>query len=75
MKINNELFRFIRLSRRITQRDFAKMIGISHGMVSHIETNIKPISDRVNRLVIDALELSDEEIEKYYELLNLTNAR
>jgi len=74
MKINNDLFRFIRVSRRMTQRDFAKLIGVSHGLVSHIETNIKPVSDRVSSMVIRSCELSDDDIRKYKELLYLTRS-
>ena len=72
MKIDNELFRLIRVSRRLSQREFAKMIGVSHGLVSHIETNLKPVSERVNRLVIRRLKLTAEDIEKYKELLKLS---
>ena len=72
MKIDNELFRLIRVSRRLSQREFAKMIGVSHGLVSHIETNLKPVSERVNGLVIRRLKLTAEDIEKYKELLKLS---
>ena len=69
MRINNELFRLIRVSKRLTQREFAKIIGISHGMVSHIETNLKPVSLRVSNKVINAFNLTDDQIKKYKELL------
>lgn len=69
MRINNELFRLIRVSKRLTQREFAKIIGISHGMVSHIETNLKPVSSRVSNKVINAFNLTDDQIKKYKELL------
>ena len=69
MRINNELFRLIRVSKRLTQREFAKIIGISHGMVSHIETNLKPVSLRVSNKVINAFNLTDDQIKKYNELL------
>lgn len=69
MKINNELFRLIRVSKRLSQREFAKIIGISHGMVSHIETNLKPVSSRVSNKVINAFNLTDDQIKKYKELL------
>lgn len=69
MRINNELFRLIRVSKRLTQREFAKIIGISHGMVSHIETNLKPVSSRVSNKVINAFNLTDGQLEKYKELL------
>lgn len=69
MRINNELFRLIRVSKRLTQREFAKIIGISHGMVSHIETNLKPVSLRVSNKVINAFNLTDDQLKKYKELL------
>lgn len=69
MRINNELFRLIRVSKRLTQREFAKIIGISHGMVSHIETNLKPVSVRVSNKVINAFNLTDDQLKKYKELL------
>lgn len=69
MRINNELFRLIRVSKRLSQREFAKIIGISHGMVSHIETNLKPVSSRVSNKVINAFNLTDDQIKKYKELL------
>ena len=71
MLIDNELFRLIRVTNRLSQREFAKLIGVSHGLVSHIETNLKPVSERVNELVIRKLELTAEDIEKYKELLKL----
>lgn len=69
MRINNELFRLIRVSKRLSQREFAKIIGISHGMVSHIETNLKPVSLRVSNKVINAFNLTDDQLKKYKELL------
>ena len=72
MLIDNELFRLIRVTNRLSQREFAKLIGVSHGLVSHIETNLKPVSERVNELVIRKLELTAEDIKKYKELLKLT---
>ena len=71
MKIDNDLFRFIRVSKRLSQREFAKMIGYSHGLVSHIETKLLPVSNSVSRAVIETFNLSDEEIIKYKELLKI----
>lgn len=71
MKINNELFRLIRVSRRMTQRDFAKLIGYSHGLVSHIETDIKSVSDEVSDAVIRQCNLNNDDIRRYKEVLRL----
>ena len=71
MKINNELFRLIRVSRRMTQRDFAKLIGYSHALVSHIETDIKPVSGEVSDAVIRQCNLNNDDIRRYKEILRL----
>jgi len=67
--LNNELFRFIRVSRRLSQREFAKAIGISHGMVSHIETNLKPVTARTAAKVQQAFDLTDEELAELSKVL------
>lgn len=72
MKIDNELFRLIRVSRRLSQREFAKMIGYSHGLVSHIETKIKNVSDDVSDSVIRTFDLSKEDLMRYQNLLSIS---
>lgn len=67
--MNTDLFRFIRVSRRLTQREFAEIIGVSHGLVAQIEAEMKRITPRVEKLVIESFKLSKRDIEKYKDLL------
>jgi len=64
-----ELFRFIRVSRRMTQRDFAKAIGVSHGLVAQIEANMKRLSPRTATRVREAFELKDEDLSQLRKVL------
>jgi putative transcriptional regulator len=47
-KMDARVFRFIRQSKELTQKQLSEMLGISEAMVCMIERNKKGISDKVN---------------------------
>lgn len=69
IRIDNELFRFIRVTKRLTQREYASLLGVSHALVSHVETNILTVSDRVHQRVVNVFELTQQDLHELNELL------
>lgn len=69
--MTNETFKLIRLYSGMSQRAFAKHIGVSHGTVSLIEANYRPVSEYVRAKVAEKFDLNDDflkYIEKYRKL-------
>ncbi|MBS4193481.1 helix-turn-helix domain-containing protein [Lederbergia citri] len=69
--MNSELFRFIRVSRRLTQREYAKMLVVSHGLVAQIEAGFKPLTSRTAEKVRLAFDLTDEELAEIKRVLKV----
>lgn len=67
--MNKELFRFIRIANHLTQREFAQLLGVSHGLVAQIEAGMRRITPRVERRIFSSLKLTSEDIEKYKKFL------
>lgn len=68
--MNSELFRFVRVTKRLTQREFAEAIGVSHGLVAQIEAGMKRLTPRTITKVRQAFALTDEELMRLDEVLN-----
>lgn len=47
--MNPKVFRFIRHSQGLTQKQLSEMLGVSEAMICMIERNKKNISGRVNK--------------------------
>jgi putative transcriptional regulator len=60
--MNSKVFRFIRQSQGLTQKQLSEILGISEPMVCMIERNKKNISDKVNKRLTETF--GDEYIEK-----------
>lgn len=60
--MNNEIFRLIRMQKRLSQRKFAEVIGISSGLVSLIEINERPVTRSTANKVMEAFKLTDEDL-------------
>ncbi|GIN39615.1 helix-turn-helix domain-containing protein [Heyndrickxia oleronia] len=69
--MNNDLFRFIRVQKRYSQRKFAEKVGISKGLVSLIETNERPVTRSTAAKVLSALGISDKELEAIAKLQSI----
>lgn len=50
-----KLFKFIRMSKNLTQEGFAREIGVSRALVSLIELGAKPVSTATRRRVARAV--------------------
>ncbi|WP_110928761.1 helix-turn-helix domain-containing protein [Bacillus massiliglaciei] len=50
--MDSVLFRTIRQSKGLTQRQFAEVLGVSKTLISLIEINYKPVSEKVRLKVI-----------------------
>lgn len=69
--VTNETFKLIRLYSSMSQRDFAKHIGVSPTTVGLIEANYRPVSEYVRAKVAEKFDLNDDflkYIEKYRRL-------
>lgn len=60
--MNSKVFRFIRQSQGLTQKQLSEILGISEPMVCMIENNKKNISDRVYKRFTETF--GNEYIEK-----------
>jgi len=58
--MTNEMFRAIRLYKDLTQRDFAKIIGISKATVGRIESGSLRVTPRVKAKIASKIELTDD---------------
>jgi transcriptional regulator with XRE-family HTH domain len=58
--MTNEMFRAIRLYKDLTQRDFAKIIGISKATVARIESGSLRVTPRVKAKIASNFELTDD---------------
>jgi len=47
MQITAARFTRFRKALKVTQRELAAMIGVSHSYVGHIEAGIRPVTERV----------------------------
>jgi len=69
--MTNETFRLIRLYSGMSQRAFAKHIGVSHGTISKIEANYTPVSEYVRAKLAAKFNLNDDfltYVDKYRKL-------
>lgn len=66
--MTNDLFRLIRIQKRITQRDFAKKVGISKALVSLIESKERSVTKATSRKVMSAFGLTPEDLENLAKL-------
>ncbi|KPD00595.1 Helix-turn-helix domain protein [Geobacillus sp. BCO2] len=69
--VKNETFKLIRLYFGMSQRDFAKHIGVSPATVGLIEANCRPVSEYVRAKLAAKFNLTDEfldYIENYRKL-------
>lgn len=46
LKVNNELLRFLRKSKNMTQEELGSLLGVTHAMINYYETGKKPIPAR-----------------------------
>ena len=67
--MDKELFRFIRISKRMTQREFAKKLGVSHALVAEIERGNRRITTRTRNKVMHSFGFSKSDISHYTEFL------
>lgn len=58
--MNAEHFKAIRLSKRLTQKQFADLLGVSRSTVEAIENGRRPISDTVRARLAQEVDASDE---------------
>lgn len=63
--MSNELFRLIRVQNRLSQRQLADITGLSKSLIAFIETGERPVSKKTAAKVMQALELTDEDLELY----------
>jgi len=69
--MSSELFRFVRVSKRLTQREFAETIGVSHGLVAQIEAGMKRVTPRTAARVRQAFDLTDEKLDELRRVLKV----
>ena len=60
MSLDGNSIRVIRAWKGYSQRDLAKMIGVSHSLVSYIESGMRNISSDVEDRIYRALELDND---------------
>lgn len=68
--MENELLKFIRVTRGLSQTEFAREIGVSRALISHIETGIKRVTPKTVQKVKQAFNLSGDDIKAYREFLD-----
>lgn len=69
--MTNETFKLIRLYSGMSQRAFAKYIGVSPATVGLIEANCRPVSEYVRAKLAAKFDLNDDFLEyvrKYRKL-------
>ena len=59
-KTINQRIRQVRLALELNQRDFCKLLSLSHGYIAGIETGVREVNGRVIKLIISELGVSEE---------------
>ena len=67
--MTGELFRFIRVSKRMTQRQLAAKMGVSKGLIGLIETGRCNVTPRVKKRLIDATGVTPEQLARLTEIM------
>jgi transcriptional regulator with XRE-family HTH domain len=62
MLMTIEELRFIRISRGLSVRDFAKRINVSYSLISRIEGGERRLTDSVKNKIAGAFGLTDEKL-------------
>lgn len=62
--VDNRMFRVIRKVHRLTTRDMAKLLSISQTYVNRIEGNYEPVTENVERKLIDKFNLTNDRIKE-----------
>jgi transcriptional regulator with XRE-family HTH domain len=60
--MTKEELRFIRISRGLSVRDFAKRINVSYSLISRIEGGERRLTDSVKNKIAGAFGLTDEKL-------------
>lgn len=68
--MDNQTLRFIRTSSKLSIREFASKINVSHSLISRIEGGDRRLTDRVKRKVIETFGLTEEKLVTIKLLIN-----
>ncbi|MGG3622841.1 helix-turn-helix transcriptional regulator [Bacillus gobiensis] len=75
MHITHDIFRFIRQNNRLSQRNMATRLGISHSYVSAIEVGARPVSRRISDKVVDEFGITQQYIDIARQFMGATRRR
>lgn len=77
-KITYDMLPQLRACRNMNQSQFAKLIGIPQGVLSQIESGLKPISDYYEKAIREGLakkRISVQEIEHVQAIMKIKKSR
>ncbi|PFP44843.1 transcriptional regulator [Priestia megaterium] len=77
-KITYDMLPQLRACRNMNQSSFAKLIGIPQGVLSQIESGLKPISEYYEKAIREGLakkRVSVQEIEHVQEIIKIKKQR
>lgn len=66
--MTKELFRLIRVEKRLNQRQFAERLGVSSALVAMIESGKRDVSKRTAAKIVHALGLTESDFDRLAEL-------
>lgn len=63
MLLSRQLIRFIRQTNRLSQREFADLIGVSNSYIALVESGIKPVTANLSKKIADTFGIDVDYIE------------
>jgi len=57
--INNEMVKAARLNKRMTQAEFAELLGVSASTIQHVESGRRGVSETLRARLIQAVDFDE----------------
>lgn len=58
--MNATIFKRVRLKKKLTQKEFGNLLGVSESTIAAIEKGRRPISDQVRARLVQNIEIDDD---------------